>query len=215
MRALAVWPKNPPRGRCAVLILLLCGLVACRSNTLLRSTSEERAFQQQYVNKSFYAAMVLRPYDYKDGYLIDLTGEIAAAAHETPRAAITIPLGTPVTITTIDSQYVIAHMHGHSRPLRFLLHTKRGTVSDVAEELQPALSDTPPLQAARPAMRPFISRQEVTHGMSQREIYMSWGQPDKAMSSPGASGFLEEWIYFDRRIHLFLHNGFLTNWQHF
>jgi hypothetical protein len=197
-------------------MLLLCGLVACRSsNTLLRSTAEERAFQQQYVNKSFYAAMVLRPYDYKDGYLIDLTGEIAAAAQATPRAAITIPLGTAVTITAIDAQHVIAHIHGHSRPFRFLLHTKRGTVSDIAEELQPALSDTPPLQAARPAMRPFITRQEVTHGMSQREIYMSWGQPDKAMSSPGASGFLEEWVYFDRRIHLYLHNGFLTNWQHF
>jgi hypothetical protein len=196
-------------------MLLLCGLVACRSNTLLRSTSEERDFQQHYVNKPFYTAMVLRPYEYKDGYLIDLTGEIAEAAHETPRAAITIPLGTPVTITAIDSQHVVAHMGGHSRPFRFLLHTKRGTVSDIAEELQPALSDTPPLQAARPAMRPFISRQEVTHGMSRREIYMSWGQPDKATSSPGASGFLEEWIYFDRRMHLFLHNGFLTNWQHF
>ena len=42
---------------------------------------------------------------------------------------------------------------------------------------------------------------------------MSWGQPDKVISSPGGSGFLEEWINFDRRIHLFLHNGFITNWQ--
>jgi hypothetical protein len=96
-----------------------------------------------------------------------------------------------------------------------LLRTKQGTVADVAEELRLVLSDTAPLQEARPAMRPFISRQEVTRGMSRREIYMSWGQPDKVMNSPGASGFLEEWVYFDRRIHLFLSNGFITNWQQF
>jgi hypothetical protein len=181
----------------------------------LRSASQEKAFQQQYVNKPFYTAIVLRPYKYQDGYLIDLTGEIAAAPYETPRATITIPLGTPATITALDGQYVVGHIHGYSRPFRFLLRTQLGTVGEIATELQLALSETPPLQEARPVMQPFISRQEVTRGMSQQEIYMSWGQPDKVVGSPGASGFLEEWIYFDRRIHLFLHNGFLTNWQQF
>jgi hypothetical protein len=204
------------RGKGSVLVLLLCGLAACRSpHAILRSTSEEQAFFQRYLNKPFYTAMVLRPYDYGDAYLIDLTGEIAEAPSETPRASVTVPLGTPVTITGLDEQHVLAHIDGQARPFRLLLHTKQGTVADVAGELRQILSETAPLQEARPAMRPFISRQEVTHGMSRREIYMSWGQPDRIMSSPGASGFLEEWIYFDHRIHLFLHNGFITNWQQF
>ena len=34
---------------------------------------EEQAFHQRYINKPFYTAIVLRPYDYGDAYLIDLT----------------------------------------------------------------------------------------------------------------------------------------------
>jgi hypothetical protein len=204
------------REKYAVFVFLLCGLAACRSHhTILRSTSEELAFHQHYLNKPFYTAIVLRPYDYGDAYLIDLTGEIADAPYETLRASVAVPLGTPVTITGLDEQHVLAHIDGYTRLFRLLLRTKQGTVADVAEELRLVLSDTAPLQEARPAMRPFISRQEVTRGMSRREIYMSWGQPDKVMNSPGASGFLEEWVYFDRRIHLFLSNGFITNWQQF
>jgi hypothetical protein len=204
------------RGKYACFVFLLCSLAACRShNTILRSASEEQAFYQHYLKKPFYTAIVLRPYDYGDAYLVDLTGELADAPYETLRASVAIALGTPMTITGLDEQHVLAHIDGYTRPFRLLLRTKQGTVSDVAEELRFILSDTAPLQEARPAMRPFIARQEVTRGMSRREIYMSWGQPDKVISSPGASGFLEEWVYFDRRIHLFLSNGFITNWQQF
>jgi hypothetical protein len=204
------------RDKYAFFVLLLCSLTACRShNTILRSTSEEQTFYQRYLNKSFYTAIVLRPYDYGDAYLIDLTGELADAPYETLRASVVVSLGTPVTITGLDAQHVLAHIDGYTRPFRLLLRTKQGTVAEVAEELRLVLSDTAPLQEARPAMQPFIARQEVTRGMSRREIHMSWGQPDKVISSPGASGFLEEWIYFDRRIHLFLSNGFITNWQQF
>lgn len=203
------------RGSGYLLVFLLCGLTACRSTTILRNTAQEYAFHQQYVNKPFYTAMVLRPYELGDAYLIDLTGEIAEAPYETPRAIIAVPLGTPVTITAIDRQHIVARVQGYNRPFRLLLRTTHGTVTDVAEELRLVLSETPPLQEARPAMRLFISREEITRGMSRREIYMSWGQPDRMLSSPGASGFLEEWIYFDRRIHLFLNNGFVTNWQQF
>ena len=51
--------------------------------------------------------------------------------------------------------------------------------------------------------------------MSRQEVYMSWGQPDKVNASPGASGYLEEWVYFARRAHVFLENGFITNWQEY
>jgi hypothetical protein len=85
----------------------------------------------------------------------------------------------------------------------------------VAEELAQVLSETPPLQTARPEMRAFIARQEIARGMSRREVHMAWGQPDRVSSSPGASGFLEEWTYFDRRLHLFLTNGVVTNWQQY
>ena len=101
------------RGRFLV-FYLLCGLAACQShNAILRSTSEEQAFFQHYTNKPFYTAMVLRPYDYGDTYLIDLTGEIAEAPSETPRASVTVPLGAPVLITGLDEQHVLARIDGY------------------------------------------------------------------------------------------------------
>ncbi len=42
---------------------------------------------------------------------------------------------------------------------------------------------------------------------------MSWGQPDKAQVMPSSASTLEEWVYFDKRMHLFLENGYVTNWQ--
>ena len=62
-------------------------------------------------------------------------------------------------------------------------------------------------------MRPFVARGEITRRMSRREVYMSWGQPDKMQILPSSASVLEEWIYFDRRLHLFLENGYVTNWQ--
>ena len=194
---------------------VLFGLIACRTQAVLRSASQENAFRAQYVGKPFYTGIVLRPYEHGGAYLIDLTGELADAASGTSRAPITVPLGTPLTLTAINGEHIVARVEGYTRPFRMLVRTKFGTLDTVAAELAFVLSETPPLQAARPSMRPFVTRQEVTRGMSQREVYMSWGQPDKVNSSPGASGVLEEWIYFDRRIHLFLQNGFVTNWQQF
>lgn len=205
--------RDVQRSKWYLLVFLLCGLTACRSNTILRSASHDHAFHQQYINKPFFTAMVLRPYELPDAYLIDLTGEIAEAPFDTPRAPLAVPLGTPLTIVAMDGKYLIARVHGQARPFRFRLRTTSGTVAEVAEELRLVLSESSPLQEARPAMRDVIAREEIARGMSRREVYMSWGQPDKVLSSPGASSFLEEWIYFDRRIHLFLNNGFVTNWQ--
>jgi hypothetical protein len=159
--------------------------------------------------------MVLRPYEYGEAYLIDLTGKLSETAFETARATITVPLGTPMTITAIDGEHIVARIEGYARLFRMLIRTRVGTLTEVAEELTLVLSETPPLRSARSAMRPFIARQEVARGMSRREVHMSWGQPDKVNSSPGSSGFLEEWIYFDRQMHLFLKDGFVTNWQQF
>jgi hypothetical protein len=108
---------------------------------------------------------------------------------------------------------VLAHINGVAKQFRILLKTKGGTAENVADELALILSKTPPLQNVRPEMRPFILRQEVTQGMSRQEVYMTWGQPDKVNSSPGSSGYIEEWIYFSRPAHLFLRDGFVTNWQ--
>ena len=196
-------------------IFVLCGLTACRMGEILRSPWQEKAFYEQYVNKPFYTGMVLRPYDYGDAYLVDLTGSLSETAYEMPRAKQTVPLGTPLTITGLDGRHVVAGVQGYPRPFRFLVRTEYGTLTDLSEELLLVLSATPPLQAARPDMRPFIARQEMARGMSRHEVYMTWGQPDKVNSSPGSSGFLEEWIYFDRQMHLFLKDGYVTNWQRF
>jgi hypothetical protein len=198
-----------------LLVTALCGLAACRTDAILRSRAQEEAFRQRYVGKPRYTAMVLRPYEYGQDYLIDLTGGLAEGAIETPRAALVVPLGTPMSVTAIDGGHILARVEGYPGVFRMLVHTKQGTLAQVAEELALVLSETPPIQAARPEMRAFIARQEIARGMSRREVYMTWGQPDRASSSPGASGFLEEWTYFDRRLHLFLTNGVVTNWQQY
>jgi hypothetical protein len=182
---------------------------------ILRSASQEEAFRRRYIGKPFYTAIVLRPYEYEKGYLIDLTGELAETAFETARASITVPLGTPISITAIDGESLTARIEGYAQPFRILVHTRVGTTSQLEKELALVLSETPPLQSVRSVMRSYIVRQEVARGMSRREVYMSWGQPDRVNSSPGSSGFLEEWIYFDRRLHLYLKDGFVTNWQRF
>jgi hypothetical protein len=64
-------------------------------------------------------------------------------------------------------------------------------------------------------MQAVIARQEVRRGMTRREVSMSWGLPDKITSVPGSTGTIEAWIYFDRRAHVFLDNGTVTNWQPF
>ena len=95
------------------------------------------------------------------------------------------------------------------------MQTQRGTLDDVAKELALILSKEPPLQLVRPEMRASIERQEITRGMTRREVSMSWGLPDKINAVPGFAGRLEEWIYFAKRVHIFLDNGTVTNWQQF
>lgn len=194
---------------------LLCALTACRTHGILRSAGQDKKFQQRYVGKPYYTAMVLRPYDDGEAYLIDLTGELAETAFETPRIPGEVPLGTPLTITGIDDRSILARIQGYARPFRVIVSTERGTVDDLERELARLLSETPPLRSVRPRMQPFIRQRKVARGMSRREVYMSWGQPDRVSSSPGSSGYLEQWIYFGRRTHVFLNNGFVTNWQHF
>ncbi|MGQ4807199.1 hypothetical protein NKDENANG_00543 [Candidatus Entotheonellaceae bacterium PAL068K] len=196
-----------------LVILGLCSLTACRVHTALRSTAQEQAFRDQYVGKPFYTGYVLRPYESGDAYLIDLTGELPDTAFETSRAGLTVALGTPITIVGIEDEYIVARVEGFARLFQLMVLTKRGSLADLAAELAWVLSETPPLPTARPAMQPFIARRQVTRGMSRREVYMSWGQPDKVTSSPGSSGYIEEWIYYDRRHRLYLTNGFVTNWQ--
>lgn len=199
-----------------LVVLVLCGLAACRMHsTILRSEGEDEEFHRRYVGKSYYTAMVLRPFDARDAYLIDLTGEFAEIAFEMSRSLDTVPLGTPVTLIDIDERFIVARIEGYTRPFRLMVSTERGTVDDLEQELALFLSETPPLQSVRPTMQPFVRQHKVARGMSRREVYMSWGQPDRVSGSPGSSGYLEKWVYFDRRTHLFLHNGFVTNWQHF
>ena len=195
--------------------VLLGGLIACQSAGILLGSSQVQAFRERYMQKPFYTAMFIHPYRYNEDYLIDLTGTVAELDTETPRAPVTIPLGSPITIVGLDDKYVLAHITGYTRLFRIRLHTERGTLDEVAKELALVLSPDPPLQAVRPEMRTFIERQEVARGMTRREVSMSWGLPDKVTSVPGATGTIEEWTYFDRRAHVFLDNGTVTNWQQF
>jgi hypothetical protein len=195
--------------------VLLWTLSACRGSSILQGARHEQAFRERYVQKPFYTATLLHPYRYNEDYLIDLTGAIAELDTETLRAPVVVPLGSPITVVGLDDKYVLARITGHTPLLRIRMQTQRGTFDDVAKELAVVLSKEPPLQFARPEMRAFIERQEVTRGMTRREVSMSWGIPDKITSVPGATGTIEEWSYFDRRAHVFLDNGTVTNWQQF
>ncbi|MCZ6875594.1 MAG: hypothetical protein O7G88_19055 [bacterium] len=195
-------------------IMWMCyGLTACQKSPMFRGRSQEEAFLQQYVGQTYYTAIVLRPFEIGDDYLIDLTGDISEAVFELPRATAQVALGTPITITGIEALHVLAHIEGYAQQFRILVQTKDGSPDDLAQELKLVLSRTPPLQHVRPQMQPFIADREITQGMSRKEVYMSWGRPDKVNSSPGSSGYLEEWIYFNRPLHLYLKDGFVTNWQ--
>jgi hypothetical protein len=197
--------------------VLLWTLMACQSTSILRGSSQEQAFWERYVQKPFYTAVFIHPYLYNEDYLIDLTGTVAELDTETPtlRAPVAIPLGSSITIVGLDNKYVLARIAGHIPLLRLRVQTQRGTIDDVAKELAIVLSKEPPLQSVRPEMRASIERQEVTRGMTRREVSMSWGLPDKTTSVPGATGTIEEWTYFDRRAHVFLDNSTVTNWQQF
>jgi hypothetical protein len=199
----------------SLLGVLLWTLMACQSTGILQGSRHEQAFRERYVQKPFYTAVFIHPYLYNEDYLIDLTGTVAELDTETPRAPVAVPLGSPITIVGLDDKYVLARITGHTPLLRIRVQTQRGTFDDVAKELAIVLAKEPPLQSARPEMRAFIERQEVTRGMTRREVSMSWGLPDKTISVPGATGTIEEWTYFDRRAHVFLDNGTLTNWQQF
>jgi hypothetical protein len=196
-----------------VAIGVLCGLMACRLDTLLHSGAQEEAFRQRYVGRSFYTAMVLRPYTYQEGYLVDLSGRIAEEEPETPRTPFTVPLGTPIILTGIDRTFILARVNGYTEPFHVLVVTQKGSLDEVTQALTPLLAEEPPLPTVRPDMRPFVARQQITRGMSRREVYMSWGQPDKKQVLPSSTTVLEEWLYFDRRIHLYLEDGYVTNWQ--
>lgn len=205
----------PKKWTSRLIVLAVLGVTGCRSQYVLQQAAQEKAFRQRYIGPTFYTAMVLRPYEFGDAYLVDLTGRIAEAPVETPRAALKIPLGTPLILTALTEDHLTARVTGHTRVFRILVRTKLGGLAALSEELAQLVSETPPLASVRLAMRPVIVREEITTGMSRREVYMSWGQPDRVIGSPGASGFLEEWIYFDRQSHVFLHNGFITNWQQY
>jgi len=159
--------------------------------------------------------MFIHPYRYNEDYLIDLTGSMAELETEIPRAPVAVPLGSPITIVGLDDKHVLAHITGHTRLFRIRLHTQLGTLDDVAKELALVLSKEPPLQFVRPEIRAFVERQEITRGTTRHEVSMSLGLPDKTTSVPGATGTIEELTYFDRRVHVFLDNGTVTNWQQF
>jgi len=197
----------------SLLSVLLGSLMACQSTGILQGHSQEQAFRERYVQQPFYTAMFIHPYRYNEDYLIDLTHTVAELETETPRASVGVPLGSPITVVGLDDKHVLARITGYTGLFRISLHTQRGTIDDVAKELALVLSKDPPLQSVRPEMRAFVERQEVTRGMTRREVSMSWGLPDKITSVPGAAGTIEEWTYFDRRAHVFLDNGTVTNWQ--
>src|SRR5207247_1011846 len=138
-----------------------------RSTGILQGSSQERAFRERYVQKPFYTAVFIHPYRYDEDYLIDLTGTVAELDPETPRAPVAVPVGSPITVVGLDDKHVLARVTGYTPLFRIRVQTQLGTLDEVAKELAMVLSKEPPLQFARPEMRAFVERQEVTRGMTR------------------------------------------------
>jgi hypothetical protein len=196
-----------------MVLSLLLGITGCSSSGLFRNASHEQQFRNQYGQQQWYTAITLRPYAYPDGYLIDLTGTVAEEQFDTYRAASSIPFGSRIRLIDFTNDAILARIEGYPEVFRLLVSTQRGTADDVAKEVALILSSQPPLPTVRASMRDFVAQHKITRGMSWREVYMSWGQPDKAQVMPSSAGTLEEWVYFDKRLHLYLENGYVTNWQ--
>lgn len=201
------------RGLWLVVLWLVGALAACQSNPMFRSSLQDKVFQQRYLNQPWYTAMVLRPYRDDKGYVVDLSGRIAEEQFATYRSGDTVTLGTPITLTGVENQRLLARLEGYDEPFQILLAAPPGSPDAVAKELSLLLSKTPPLSRIRPEMRLYVERGQIARGMSWKEVYMSWGLPDKTQALPGSSSVLEEWIYFNQRMHLYLENGHVTNWQ--
>jgi len=196
-----------------MVLSLLLGISACSASGLFRSASQEAMFRNQFGQREWYTAITLRPYAYPGGYLIDLTGTIVEEQFGTYRSAISIPFGSRIRLIDFANDAILAHIEGYSEVFRLLVSTQRGTADDVAKEVGLILSPEPPLSTVRASMRDLVAHHKIRRGMSWREVYMSWGQPDKAQVMPSSTATLEEWVYFDKRMHLFLENGYVTNWQ--
>lgn len=190
-------------------------LSACRSPGILQNVKQADMFRERYINKPFYTAMVLRPYRYEDEYLIDLTGKITETDFEMFRVPLTVPLGTPIMLTGVDAKHVLARIPTQTKLFRISVQTQQGTAEELRRELALLVSKDHPLEDVRAEFRRTVEQQDITRGMSRREVYMSWGLPDKVTGIPMASGFFEQWSYFDKHMHLFMENGMVTNWQHF
>jgi len=196
-----------------IVLGLWLGITGCASTGMLYPKAEEQAFRERYMQQPWYTAMTLRPYPHPDGYLIDLSGRLAHEQFDAYRADNAIPFGARIHLIDIAQDAVLARIDGYDEVFRILIVTKRGAADDVGKELSLLLSADPPLPAVRAAMREVVARHQIVRGMSWREIYMSWGQPDKSQIMPSSSSTLEEWVYFDKRMHLYLENGYVTNWQ--
>jgi hypothetical protein len=196
-----------------MVLSLIMGLSGCRASGPFRNASYEQTFRERFGQREWYTAITLRPYAHPEGYLIDLTGTIAEEQFDTYRASNVIPLGSRIRLIDFANDAILARIEGYPELFRILISTRYGTADDVAKEVGIILSPDPPLPSVRAAMRDYVARQQITRGMTWREVYMSWGQPDKAQVMPSSASTLEEWVYFDKRMHLFLENGLVTNWQ--
>jgi hypothetical protein len=189
-------------------------LTACQHHpALFQNATQEARFRDVYLGQPNYTAMALRPYRLDDAYLVDLTGHVAEEQVPLRRAEITVPLGSVIRITAIEDRALRAKVDGYDDVFRLLLATQRGTHADIAKELSALVTPTPPLSQVRLVMQPYIVAQKIVRGMSAREVRMSWGEPDRAQIMPSSASVLEEWIYFDKRLHLYLENGYVTNWR--
>jgi hypothetical protein len=116
-----------------------------------------------------------------------------------PPAERVLPPGTPVRIEKIEfptplviagrvimspryHPWVLLKVPGEARPCVLVLSQSTATAADAQDQVDRFLTTDDPSAylAALPAdHRAAIQRKELTEGMSQREVELAWGQPEK------------------------------------
>ena len=71
--------------------------------------------------------------------------------------------------------------------------------------------------SAHPALAPHIIeailKEQIIRGMSQEDVKVSWGAPERTNRTVGAWGVHEQWVYKSTTYFLYFENGILTSWQ--
>lgn len=115
----------------------------------------------------------------------------------------------PLTVTGI-----VLTSYGHSRGSGpFFIKVRKNTGEEGLLKFNNSyFYDKNPIPKGTPKnINTSIQQQKIQIGMNQKQVILSWGNPDKVNKSVGPWGVHEQWVYESR--YLYFKNGHLSSFQ--